>query len=83
MLFRSWWWLAQRVLDARTIATIVRFEDLHADPARSAQSILDGTPLQPGTLMAVDSDASVLDDADRQAIRAICLQAAYELGMSD
>ena len=72
-----WWWLAQRVLDHADGVTIVR----GSTAARVARALIDG---QDGALPERD-DASgddTLDATDHQAIRAICLQAAADLGVA-
>ena len=80
-----WWWLAQRVLDQGKTVTLVRHEELCAEPARVLRSMLGAQaaiePYPPSA--AHDEDASRLAEEDRQAIRAICLQAAMELGLVD
>lgn len=78
-----WWWLAQRLLDHSHAVTIVRYADWVSD----RQAVLDGLlrGLRPGRILPAVADdtagAQALDAADQQAIRAICLQAATELGV--
>jgi len=56
---------------------------VRADELRAPDGVL--ARLAAGATMpaarAIEVTAGVLDDADRQAIAAICLQAAAELGM--
>jgi len=74
-----WWWLALRVLDHVDGVTIVRRCADRVDNVAAA--LVAGTD---ATLFERD-DASgdvTLDATDHQAIRAICLQAAADLGVA-
>jgi hypothetical protein len=77
-----WWWLAQRALDHSGDATIVRYEDLAADPAGVLHAVLEGSASAPLGKSAAPTADAALDEHDRQAIRAICLQPAAELGVA-
>jgi hypothetical protein len=79
-----WWWLAQRLLEqAHGVVMLHRHETI-ADRRGSLRKVLQG--LHAGRARALPAEASArsmqaLDDRDRQAIRAICSQAAAELGV--
>jgi hypothetical protein len=75
------WWLAQRALARRHGATIVRYGDVIADSSNVLAAILPGRPTR--AHVATLEHAAALDENDLQAIRAICLQAAAELGVSE
>ena len=65
---------------------LVRYNDLVNDPERVLEKVLHG--LNPGTptkpiSAAPPGDRSNLDADDEQAIRAICSQAAFELGLAE
>jgi hypothetical protein len=78
-----WWWLAQRLLERRDELTIVRDEDLAGSGDEIARLLCAG-PGAPAPNATV-SDAALhaaLDEHDRQAIRAICMQAAAHLGVA-
>lgn len=80
-----WWWLAQRLLDNAQGVKIVRHDALAQFPGKQLASILGEARLSGLTMKRSDQAeqdaAATLDDRDRQAIRAICLQAALELGL--
>ena len=83
-----WWWLAQRVLAQANGVTIVRYGELIANPARVvAQLRPDCLVNADGACASAESATKaygmLLDQEDLQAIRAICLQAAAELGVSE
>ena len=85
-----WWWLAQRVLTQAHGVTIVRYGELASEPARVIAHLLPNPSAGSGPAPAASADPSVarpdgtlLDREDLQAIRAICLQAAAELGVSE
>ena len=82
-----WWWLAQRMIGQAHGVTIVRYSDVVANSARVLGNILPGTMPIMGSRGRMDAarpaQATVLDTKDLQAIRAICLQAAAELGVSE
>jgi hypothetical protein len=81
---RLWWWLAQRLLNQADGVLLVRRQELRVDPAGAVRAILRGK--HPGRTKATPTappgpDTATLDDSDRQAIRAICAQAAADLGV--
>ncbi|HEY2395796.1 MAG TPA: hypothetical protein VGH81_07455 [Rudaea sp.] len=79
-----WWWLAQRLLERIDELTIVRFGEESAASAEQARALVAGTHALPTSEVPVPATrASVLDECDRQAIRAICMQAAADLGVAD
>jgi len=80
-----WWWLAQRVLDLGDRVIRVRYAEFCTDPSRVLQSILgaEASIHLPARSEIRPDDESSLTDDDRQAIRAVCLQAAWELGLTD
>lgn len=81
-----WWWLAQRVLDRAGDIDLVRYGDLIADHCNVLGPILDAAPRIAAADVAVTNDGpapATLDEQDLQAIRAICLQAAAELGVAE
>jgi len=79
-----WWWLAQRLLDRIDDWTIVRFEGEIVARETQARALMGGTyALQTRASSQSAPHTSVLDDGDRQAIRAICMQAAAGLGVAD
>jgi len=77
-----WWWLAQRLLERIDELTIVHVDAGGADAL--ARALRAGTPAPPiSRSPASTTHASMLDENDRQAIQAICLQAAADLGVAD
>ena len=85
-----WWWLAQRVLAQAHAVTLVRFGELATNPAGIIAGLLPAEALGTDVTHApvagattMHSGSGLLDDEDLQAIRAICLQAAAELGVSE
>jgi len=79
-----WWWLAQRALAHAHGVAAVRYGDLIADPGTVLGAIVPGTPVGGSYEGAtLSGQPSTLDEHDLQAIRAICLQAAAELGVSE
>jgi hypothetical protein len=79
-----WWWLAQRLLERIDELTIVRVDAADAAVDALARALSAGTSAPPtGRMPASATHAGVLDENDRQAIRAICLQAAAALGVAD
>jgi hypothetical protein len=75
-----WWWLAQRVLDHADDVTIVRSSGDAVE--RIAGALIAATDAG-GSIEHDDASGEVtLDATDRQAIRAICLQAAADLGVA-
>jgi len=83
-----WWWLAQRALGHADGVAVVRYGEVSADSGKVLGRILAGTQ----AVSAARSSAPVarhdrapapLDEQDLQAIRAICLQAAAQLGVSE
>lgn len=81
-----WWWLAQRVLDRSGDVDLVRYGDLVADRDKLLGPILDGASRIAAADVAVSNNGpapATLDEQDLQAIRAICLQAAAELGVAE
>ena len=79
-----WWWLAQRLLEQANSVVMLNRHDLIADPKGSLRRIMRG--LNAGRLRVLPGESHLrsrqtLDDRDRQAIRAICPQAAAELGV--
>jgi Sulfotransferase family len=80
-----WQHFAELILDQRDRVLLVRYSDLVNDPERVLEHVLHG--LNPGTpakpiSAAPPGDRSNLDADDEQAIRAICSQAAFELGLA-
>jgi hypothetical protein len=86
---RALWWrhLAELLLNQAGCALIVRYSDLLRRPAEVVDHILQGFQprrlLEPLTPASPRDRRSVLDDEDKQAIRAICGQAAAELGVAN
>jgi hypothetical protein len=81
-----WWWLAQRLLGHAHGIVVVRYGDLEADSGKVLGAILPETPVvgsRVSARVARSGQAVALDERDLQAIRAICLQAAAELGVSE
>lgn len=81
-----WWWLAQRALNHAGDAVRVRYGDFVADRDNVLRSILGGAWSGPATVAKSRHDepaTAALDEHDLQAIRAICLQAAAELGVAE
>jgi hypothetical protein len=79
-----WWWLAQRLLEQAHGVLLLHRHETIADRRGSLRRVLQG--LNAGRSRALPTEASArsmpgLDDRDRQAIRAICSQAAAELGV--
>jgi hypothetical protein len=80
-----WWWLAQRVLDRIDELTIVRHADVlvgRDEVTRSLPAKADARDTPEAVARAAQNE-SVLDERERQAIRAICMQAAASLGVAD
>ena len=87
---RWWWWLAQRVLAHTHDVTIVRYRELITQPANLIARLLPAhaamaTMTHANSSKAAEASArlELLDSEEVQAIRAICLQAAAELGVSE
>jgi hypothetical protein len=86
---RAMWWqlLAELILDQGPAVTIVDHARLLADPEAAVAAAVDGLPV--GRRVAVarpraePDDTGVLDEEDRQAIRAICSQTAADLGLAE
>jgi hypothetical protein len=82
-----WWWLAQRVLGHAHGVAVVRYGELIADSSKLIGAILPGSPaIESRSLVEParrEQAMAPLDEHDLQAIRAICLQAAAELGVSE
>jgi hypothetical protein len=80
-----WRYLAERLLEQGNGVTLVRYEHMVTEPERVVAAILDGMlkgrPRQPLRTSMIRSASHTLDDADRQAIRAICSQTAAALGL--
>jgi hypothetical protein len=79
-----WWWLAQRLLEQARGVVILNRHDLMADRKGSLRAVLQGLDAGEMRVLAAEPRArslQALDDRDRQAIRAICSQAAAELGL--
>jgi sulfotransferase family protein len=79
-----WQHFAELILDQLDRVLLVRYDDLVDDPEGVVEQVLGG--LNPGTpanpiSAAKPGDRSNLDAEDAQAIRAICSQAAFELGL--
>lgn len=82
-----WRFLAELALDHRHEAEIVTYPALTTEPAATLRALLGTaatlspalTPATPAATAVEQADA--LDAADQQAIRAICAQAAAELGL--
>ena len=82
-----WWWLAQRALAHGPGVALVRYGDFIANPTKVLGTIFPGMCVvgKPGIALDArhEQAAAALDERDLQAIRAICLQAAAELGVSE
>jgi hypothetical protein len=83
-----WWWLAQQALGHAPGVAVVRYGEISADSGNVLGRIMAGTRTiaESHGLTHVarrDQAAAPLDKQDLQAIRAICLQAAAELGVSE
>jgi hypothetical protein len=82
-----WWWLAQRALGHAHGVAVVRYGEVIADSGKVLGRILAGTQATGLDGLAHvgrrEQAAAPLDERDLQAIRAICLQAAAELGISE
>ncbi len=82
-----WWWLAQRALGHAHGAAVVRYGEVFADSGKVLGRILARTqaPASHGVAHVArrEQASAPLDEQDLQAIRAICLQAAAELGVSE
>jgi len=76
-----WWWLAQRVLDHAGSVTIVRMR--HKDADAVAGVLIEGSAAVESLGQENERADAALDAQDRQAIRAICLQAAADLGVAN
>lgn len=78
-----WWWLAKRLVNHASGVTIVRHDELRDETF--LRHALRGLELgQTRTTDPSDretTEASSLEDDDHQAIRAICMQAAADLGL--
>ncbi|MFH0907217.1 MAG: sulfotransferase [bacterium] len=84
--FARWWlFLAEIVLRRRDRVILVRYEDLVVHPMRELCRMLAGwragRPVERIRPSASRSRAELLDDSDREVIRAICGEAARELGV--
>jgi hypothetical protein len=84
VLATVWQHFAELILNQSDRLTLVRYEDLVDYPERVLGGLLSGlnpgSPKDPPPTMT-PGDHSELDDDDEQAIRAICSQAAFELGL--
>jgi len=83
-----WWWLAQRALGHADGVAVVRYGEVSADSGKVLGRILAGTQAVSAAhgsapVARHDRVAAPLDEQDLQAIRAICLQAAAQLGVSE
>jgi sulfotransferase family protein len=82
-----WQHFAELILNERDRVTLVRFADLVADPQQTVAAVLEGMsagkPAGQITASQHRGDRASLDEADQQAIGAICSQAAFELGLVD
>jgi sulfotransferase family protein len=80
-----WQHFAELILNQSDRLTLVRYDDLARDPERALSEVLrglnPGAPASPPRPPIMGSDRSDLDGADEQAIRAICSQAAFDLGV--
>jgi hypothetical protein len=78
-----WWWLAQRLLERSEELTIMRDADLFSGRDEIARLLRaePGAPARKAAVSEADSHPA-LDERDRQAIRAICMQAAAHLGVA-
>jgi hypothetical protein len=77
-----WWWLAQRVIEQAGGVTVVRHAEL-GDPARLLGRLLPQRRMDASSVVAAPAAAGSDAREDTQAIDAICLQAAAELGVAD
>ena len=78
-----WQHFAELILNERDRVTLVRFDDLVSSPEQVVGEVFQGlnvgrreSEIDPPSR----ADRSILDSEDEQAIRAICSQAAFELG---
>ncbi len=81
-----WWWLAQRALAHAHHVHVVRYGDIIGDSSNVLGTIFPGTPAvgpHGRARIAPSGQMAALGERDLQAIRAICLQAAAELGVSE
>lgn len=83
---RATWWqlLAESILDQGRGVTIVDHRRLVREPEQVLAEVLNGYPAGTARTPARADAASAevaLDEHDRQAIRAICAQAAADLGL--
>jgi hypothetical protein len=74
-----WWWFAQRLLEQAHGARILRDDELDALAAALASG--DGVASIPACDQTETAALPELSEAELQAIDAICLQAAAELGV--
>jgi hypothetical protein len=81
----AWRFLAQLILDRRDWLIVVKYPDLVTRPQVVVQTVLRGYPKgrlrEPIRPSAERAQRHLLDEADMQAIRAICSQTAAELGV--
>ncbi len=77
-----WWWLVQRLIERRDELSILRDEDLIGGRDEIARMLRAGPggPVRKAAVSEAESHPA-LDERDRQAIRAICMQAAAHLGV--
>ena len=86
---RAMWWnyLAERILEQGRSVILVRYPELIADPQPILAEILEDWPkghlLEEIAPSEIRQKRDQLDAADNQAIRMICSQAAFELGLED
>jgi hypothetical protein len=87
---RAAWWrlMAELILDAVPHVTLIRYQEMTADPAEAVREALEG--LQPGKLRepiepsrARIEKRSALDEDDLQAIHALCGEHAAALGVAN
>ncbi len=84
----NWWlWFAERLLRHRARLALVRYHDLVVDPGPTLREALDGYQLgelsQPLTVSSPRTSRAELDAHDVEVIRAICMDAALELGVAE
>jgi hypothetical protein len=86
---RAVWWnyLAERILERGRSVMIVRYPQLVMEPEAVAEEIFRDWPKgnlrNPIESSDVRQRRNELEEADKQAIRAICSQTAAELGLAD
>ena len=82
-----WQHFAELILNQLDRVTLVNYDRLAREPGRTLGDVLNGLnagePAKPITASTPRGDRSNLDGRDEQAIRAICSQAAFELGLFD